>query len=108
MGEDLFGWGRFSEAAFLILVSLAGGPKHGYRMMEDIADFADVRLGAGTLYGALTRLEERGLVEALSATDRRRPYRLTPAGRAWLQAQLSRLDARVAIGRRRLAAEVAS
>jgi len=100
----LFDWGRFSEAAFLILVSLAGGAKHGYAMMEDIAAFADVRLRAGTLYGALTRLEERGLVEPLPTADRRRPYRLTAAGVAALRAQLSSLDARVAIGRQRLAA----
>lgn len=108
MDADLFAWGRFSEGAFLILVSLAGGPKHGYSMMEDIAAFADVRVGAGTLYGALTRLEERGLVEALPATDRRRPYRLTSADRAALQAQLASLDARVAIGCQRLAANLAS
>jgi DNA-binding PadR family transcriptional regulator len=108
MGSELFAWGRFSEAAFLILVSLAGGPKHGYSMMDDIAAFAEVRLGAGTLYGALTRLEERSLVEPLPAADRRRPYRLTPAGRALLQAQLARLDARIAIGRQRLATDLAS
>jgi DNA-binding PadR family transcriptional regulator len=104
----LFDWGRFSEAAFLILVSLAGGAKHGYAMMEDIAAFADVRLRAGTLYGALTRLEERGVVESLPTADRRRPYRLSAAGVAVLEAQLASLDARVAIGRRRLATGRAS
>jgi DNA-binding PadR family transcriptional regulator len=104
----LFNWGRFSEAAFLILVSLAGGAKHGYAMMEDIAAFADVRLRAGTLYGALTRLVDRGLVEPLPTADRRRPYRLTAAGVAALQAQLASLDERVAIGRQRLAADQAS
>jgi DNA-binding PadR family transcriptional regulator len=101
---DLFAWGRFSEPALLILISLAGGAKHGYAMMEDIAAFASMRLGAGTLYGALTRLEARGLVEALPAADRRRPYRLTAAGAALLEAKLSGLDACVAVGRARLAA----
>jgi DNA-binding PadR family transcriptional regulator len=104
MSEDLFAWGRFSEAAFLILVSLAGGAKHGYAMIEDIATFADVRLGAGTLYGALTRLEERGWVEAVPPADRRRPYRLTSTGLQVLQTQLGQLEARVALGRQRLAA----
>ena len=104
MGVELSEWGRFSEAAFLILVSLAEGPKHGYAMMEDIAVFAGVRIGAGTLYGALTRLVERGLVEALSSTDRRRPYQLTPLGSRQLLEQLARLEERVAVGRRRLAA----
>jgi DNA-binding PadR family transcriptional regulator len=108
MDDALLDWGRFSEAAFLILLSLAGGAKHGYAMMEDIAAVADVRLRAGTLYGALTRLEERGLVEPLPTADRRRPYRLTSAGVAALQAQLTSLDARVAVGRQRLAADQAS
>src|SRR5260221_10688917 len=100
----LFDWGRFSEAAFLILVSLAGGAKHGYAMMEDIAAFAGARLGAGTLYGALTRLEAHGLVEALQVAERRRPYRLTTAGAALLQARLSTLDTYLAVARARLAA----
>src|SRR5262249_17705712 len=103
MSIELLSWGRFSEAAFLILISLSGGAKHGYAMMEDIADFAQVRLGAGTLYGALTRLEERGWVEPLPAADRRRPYRLTAVGLQILQGHLARLEARVAIGRQRLA-----
>jgi DNA-binding PadR family transcriptional regulator len=108
MDDALLNWGRFSEAAFLILLSLAGGAKHGYAMTEDIAAFADVRLRAGTLYGALTRLEERALVEPLPSADRRRPYRLTSAGVAALQAQLTSLEARVAAGRQRLAADRAS
>ncbi|HEV8190448.1 MAG TPA: helix-turn-helix transcriptional regulator [Ktedonobacterales bacterium] len=104
MDVELVEWGRFSEAAFLILLSLAEEAKHGYAMMEDIAAFAGVRIGVGTLYGALTRLEERGLVEALPSADRRRPYRLTQAGLRLLQEQLARMEARVAIGRQRLAA----
>jgi DNA-binding PadR family transcriptional regulator len=101
---ELFGWGRFTEPALLILISLAGGAKHGYAIMEDIAAFAGMRLGAGTLYGALTRLEVRALVEALPATDRRRPYRLTAAGAALLQARVTSLDRCVTIARARLAA----
>ncbi len=100
---DITLFGRFSEPALLILVSLAGGPKHGYAMMEDIATFGRVRLGAGTLYGALTRLEERGLVETVSSEDRRRPYRLTSAGATVLQAQLDVLGGCVTVGRQRLA-----
>ena len=47
MGLNEFG--RFSEPALLILISLADGPKHGYAMVEDIAGVAGVRLGPGTL-----------------------------------------------------------
>jgi DNA-binding PadR family transcriptional regulator len=64
----------------LILTSLAAGPKHGHALAADIEGFAGVRLGPGALYGAITRLEERGLIEPLDSDDRRRPYRLTAAG----------------------------
>jgi DNA-binding PadR family transcriptional regulator len=48
--------GRFSDPSILILASLAGGKKHGYAIMEDIEAMARVRLGTGTLYGAIARL----------------------------------------------------
>lgn len=53
-------------------------------MAKDIEAFAGVVLGPGALYGAITRLEERGLIEALESDDRRRPYRITSGGRAAL------------------------
>jgi len=96
-------WGRFSDPALLILVSLAGGPKHGYAMVQDIERVAGVHLGPGTLYGALSRLEEQQLIEALPSQDRRRPYRLTDAGAATLRAQLAALESVVTAGQRRLA-----
>jgi DNA-binding PadR family transcriptional regulator len=81
--------GTFAEPGVLILASLADGPKHGYALIKDIEAFAGARLGPGTLYAALSRLERRGLIEALPAQDRRHPYRLTAAGaeaaRSYLQ-----------------------
>jgi DNA-binding PadR family transcriptional regulator len=71
---------RTNDPPFLILTSLAGGPKHGHALAGDIEAFAGVRLGPGTLYGAITRLEEDGLIEPLPSEGRRRPYRLTAAG----------------------------
>jgi len=71
---------RTNDPPTLILTSLAGGPKHGHALAKDIEDFAGVALGPGTLYGAITRLEERGLIAPLESKDRRRPYRITPAG----------------------------
>lgn len=68
----------------MILTSLADGPKHGHALAKDIEAFAGVVLGPGALYGAITRLEERGLIEALESDDRRRPYRITSGGRAAL------------------------
>lgn len=89
----------------LVLTSLAEGPKHGYAITQDVERLAGVRLGPGTLYGALSRLEERGLIEPLPAEDRRRPYRLTGAGRAALGQQLHGMErvARIGLERLRLA-----
>ena len=98
------GLGRFADPAVLILSSLAGGPKHGYALVKDVEEFAGVRLGPGTLYGALGRLESRGLVEALDAEERRRPYRLTAEGGAALRSYLEHARAVTGTGLRRLAA----
>jgi DNA-binding PadR family transcriptional regulator len=66
------------------LTSLASGTKHGYTLAKDIESFAGVTLGPGTLYGAIGRLEERGLIEPTEGDARRRPYRITSAGRSAL------------------------
>ena len=101
MGEGVSELGRFSDPALFILASLADGEKHGYTMMEDIEALCGVRLGPGTLYGALARLERRGLVEPLPSEDRRRPYRLTAAGASALEERLRSLEsfARAGLGR---------
>ena len=91
-----------TDPAFLVLASLAEGDKHGYAMMEDIERFAGVRLGPGTLYGAITRLEERGWIHGLDAEDRRRPYRITGAGREYLEEQVASLGRIVRTARERL------
>jgi DNA-binding PadR family transcriptional regulator len=83
--------GRPNDPPVLILTSLASGPKHGYALMQDIEAFAGVRLGPGSLYGAIGRLEERGLIEAVGSTARTRPYRLTASGRDALEATLAEL-----------------
>jgi DNA-binding PadR family transcriptional regulator len=94
--------GRFAEPSLYILVSLAGGPKHGYAIMTDVEEVSGSPMGPGTLYGALARLERRGLIEALEPEDRRRPYRLTALGATTLEAQLRSLDAFVATGLARI------
>lgn len=96
-------FGRFADPVLLILISLASGAKHGYAMMEDITNFSGVSLGPGTLYGALARLEERNLIEALPTEDRRRPYRLTDEGKAFLHAELARWERITTSGFTRLA-----
>jgi DNA-binding PadR family transcriptional regulator len=93
-----------NDANLLILTSLSSGPKHGHALLLDIEAFAGVRLGPGTLYGAITRLEQRGLIEPLDADERRRPYRLTAAGTFELADSLTGMRRIVDTGTTRLAA----
>ena len=94
--------GRFAEPSLYILVSLSGGPKHGYAIMLDVEEISGSPMGPGTLYGALARLERRGLIEALEPEDRRRPYRLTGLGETTVRAQLDHLGGFVRTGLERL------
>ena len=101
--DELTDLGRFSEPALLILISLADSPKHGYAMTQDIEAVSGQKLGPGTLYGAIARLETRGWIEPLPSDDRRRPYRLTGAGQRVLKHRLEGLKAVARVGARRLA-----
>jgi DNA-binding PadR family transcriptional regulator len=101
-GIDL---GRFAEPSLLILVSLSDGPKHGYAIMSDVEAGTGRPLGPGTLYAALARLEERGLIEALPPEDRRRPYKLTALGASALREQLHELETFASVGLRRLGSD---
>ena len=91
-----------TEAVFYILLSL-DAPLHGYGIMQNVERLSGgrVRLAAGTLYGALTTLTERGWIEAVGEDEgRRKEYVLTEAGRAALEADLKRLEELVENGRR--------
>jgi PadR family transcriptional regulator len=96
------------EPTFLILTALAAGPAHGYGIMQSVEEMSDgrVRLRAGTLYGALARLDAEGYValdrEVSEGGPPRRYYRLTPEGRQLLEAEAARLAASVELVRTRL------
>jgi DNA-binding PadR family transcriptional regulator len=92
-----------NDPTVLILTSLSSGDRHGYALLQDIERYAGVRLGPGTLYGAIGRLQERGLIEPVGASGRRRPYRLTAAGARALQTSLDELRVIVDEGTARLA-----
>jgi DNA-binding PadR family transcriptional regulator len=102
MDDQDFDLGRFAEPSLYILVSLSEGPKHGYAIMADVEAISGSPMGPGTLYGALSRLERRGLIEPLETVDRRRPYRLTARGEATVRAQIERLRALSRTGLERL------
>ncbi len=79
---------EYSEPTLWVLASLAGGPSHGHAMIAEIVRLGGTRLGPGTLYGAITRLEQQGWIEPLPPEDRRRPYRLTGDGAEVLRHRL--------------------
>src|SRR5260370_9502735 len=89
--ENGAGPGHFSDPPLFVLASLANGPKHGHAMIEDIASICGVRLGPGTLYGAIARLEQQGWIEPLPHEERRQPYRITANGFLFLAAKPSTL-----------------
>lgn len=93
---------RWADPSLLVLASLAGEAKHGYAIMQDVADTMGVRLTAGTLYAVIARLESRGLIEPLDSGDRRRPYRLTAAGAGALAEQTERMRRVAFVARERL------
>ena len=96
------------EPTFLVLTALADGPLHGYGVIQEVSTLSrgETVLGAGTLYGALDRLAEQGLV----AVDReeavdgrlRRYYRLTDEGAGALAAEVTRLRRNTAAAEARL------
>lgn len=94
---------HFSDPQFLVLASLAGGPKHGHAMLQDIEQMCGTRLGPGTLYGAMTRLDQQGLIEPLPVEERRKPYRLTQLGQQAFTAKMKTLQRIVTVGVGRLA-----
>ena len=88
-----------SDPTLLVLSSLAEGDKHGYAMMQDIETFAGIQLGPGTLYGAITRLEESGLDPARGREDPEgSPTRSRASGRQHLQQELATLQQIVKTG----------
>jgi DNA-binding PadR family transcriptional regulator len=91
-----------SDPTLLVLSSLAESDKHGYAIMQDVEVFAGIRLGPGTLYGAITRLEERGWIRPVGPKDRRQPYTITTSGREHLQSELAGLQQVVRTGLGRL------
>lgn len=107
MHRDAMYSGRMTEQALFILASLAQGELHGYGIARDVEQLSDgrLRLTAGTIYGALNRLSDDGLVAPAGEQQvqgrRRRYYRLTPAGHTVLAEEVERLrSAATALGAR--------
>lgn len=97
--------------SFQMLVALAGGPRHGYAIRQEVEARTEgaVRLWPATLYGTLAELAERGLIEETESPGgedddaRRRYYALTAVGRKVVAEEAARLDKLVRLARTRLA-----
>lgn len=98
-----------SESVFHILVALADRARHGYGIMQEVEERTGgrVRIGPGTLYGAIKRLRTQGLLEEseegvpAGADERRRYYRLTRRGREVVMREAERLERLVEGARRK-------
>lgn len=95
-------------ATFHILMSLAAGERHGYAIIQDVAERTggDLELSAGTLYRSIQRMLEQGLIVevrprrlSLREDERRRYYRVTPFGREVARAEAARLQRLVRLAR---------
>ncbi len=99
-----------SPAAFHILLALADGEKHGYAIMQGVAESTDgtIKMGPGTLYGAIRRMHQAGWIAECDERpdptlddERRRYYRLTDLGQRIATAEAQRLARLVAEARQR-------
>ena len=105
-----------SEQAFFILLSLAPGRKHGYAILKDVEDFSAsaLVLSTSTLYGALGRMQEQGLIVRISVDEGEKPrpdlprkfYELSENGRRMLMAETQRMQTLVLLAEQRLGEEV--
>lgn len=103
-----------TQAVFHILLALASEERHGYGIMQDVAQQTGgaLQLGPGTLYGCLKRMAAAGLVEESEERpdpalddERRRYYRMTELGRRVVRAEAQRLAGAVTVAMARLAGE---
>ncbi len=89
-----------TEAMYYVLLALLN-PGHGYRLMSAVPEISAgrVRMGSGTLYGVLTRLQKDGLIKVAEDDGRRKTYEITEAGRSALREEYARIKAMVSDGK---------
>ena len=105
-----------SEQAFFILLSLSAGKKHGYAKLRDVEDFSagSLVLSTSTLYGALGRMQDQGLIVRVPVKEGEKPrpglprklYELSETGRCILMAETQRMQVLVLLAEKRLGEEV--
>ena len=91
--------GPMTEAMYYVLLALMR-PNHGYQLMHAITEESNGRLkmGPGTLYGVLSRMQKDGLISLTEDDGRRKTYRITSEGKQALRIEYSRLKALIEDG----------
>jgi len=81
-----------TEAAYYVLISL-NKPRHGYGIMQHVEELTNgrIKIGAGTMYGNLSRMEKEGLINSVAEEDRKKIYELSEKGKIVLKLELERL-----------------
>lgn len=92
-----------TPVVFHILLAIADGDEHGYAIGKTVEETSGLRMGPGTIYGSLQRMERDGLVEEVTDPDddRRKPFVMTEKGRRALEAEAARIDRLAALARAR-------
>lgn len=82
-----------TEAAYYVLISL-NKPRHGYGIMQHVEGLTNgrIQIGAGTMYGNLSRMEKEGLINSVAEEDRKKIYELSEKGKIVLKLELERLE----------------
>jgi DNA-binding PadR family transcriptional regulator len=91
--DDISGYLPLTETTYYILLALIE-PLHGYAVIKKIQKISEgtVNVGAGTLYNAVSKLQQEGLIVKVNEDDRRKFYRLSQKGKLVLKSQIARLE----------------
>jgi len=99
-------YAQLSVCAFQILLALSLRPRHGYEIMQQIAEDTSgrIKIGPGSLYGVIGELARDGLItgSGLDAVGRRKYYELTEKGKTTLGAELSNIETTLQLGKKRM------
>lgn len=81
-----------TETAFYILLSMSE-PRHGYGISKFVSELTEnrIKLGSGTIYGTLTKMQRDGIIDVFDDTDKRVVYEITDSGRALLKSEIERI-----------------
>ncbi len=89
-----------TEAAYYVLISL-NKPRHGYGIMQHVEEITDgrIKIGAGTMYGNLSRMEKEGLINSVAEENRKKIYEISEKGKIIMRLEMERLEELLSLGK---------